>query len=263
MSCPQANMENCDRKRKCLSGPCEGSVYSLSDLDQCLAGEVFSESTCECIATGGAYRLCTSTVATVPPAGGGNTPLNTGYTCAYYSLADPYFSDGLLVVPGIKGTYPSGQYFEEGSYQPAGKACGSGGPDDASDGGPYLFWGFQVSSTSADWTGRCVQNGDIYDISSFPYTGVNYTTSARVSDGSNTCVQTQGVRALSNVGGYLKCNPDGASSFTTSYVNTYYGPGQYSDYFDYDESDGMSFPGGDNEIMWGPMLPPNLPGPQP
>jgi hypothetical protein len=46
MTCPTANMESCDKKCKCVGGPCAGTAYDCAD--PCDPGSEFNAATCEC-----------------------------------------------------------------------------------------------------------------------------------------------------------------------------------------------------------------------
>ena len=47
MTCPTADMESCDKKCKCVGGPCAGTAYDCAD--PCGDLEVFDEASCECV----------------------------------------------------------------------------------------------------------------------------------------------------------------------------------------------------------------------
>jgi hypothetical protein len=47
MTCPTADMESCEKKCKCVGGPCAGLAYDCND--PCGPGFEFDAATCECI----------------------------------------------------------------------------------------------------------------------------------------------------------------------------------------------------------------------
>ena len=57
MACPTADMNGCNKKCKCVGGPCAGRAYDCAD--PCNGG-VFIEESCECFDTAGLWRALVS-----------------------------------------------------------------------------------------------------------------------------------------------------------------------------------------------------------
>ena len=81
MTCPTADMESCDKKCKCVGGPCAGAAYDCDD--PCSAGTEFDAATCSCVSTtpAGPYVRF---VGTYSVAGGAFVP----YTSPWYYTGD-------------------------------------------------------------------------------------------------------------------------------------------------------------------------------
>lgn len=73
MACPTANMNDCNKKCRCVGGPCADTAYNCDD--PCSSG-IFVPSTCECFDASGTWRIVVTTY--ISPGG------MEGYTDVFY-----------------------------------------------------------------------------------------------------------------------------------------------------------------------------------
>ena len=249
MGCPNTgDMDECKKKPRCAWGNCDGQSLPSNPDDYCNPGSIFDEDYCECFSTAGTYRSGTTSGSI-----GGATP-DSYY---YFTLDAPYFNtQGETVIQAIVGQ--DGPLYDNVTTSPPYPS--GGGP--SVEGVPY-FEGNKYPFLTALPIPRC----DNVDLEEYPDI-FGFFLPPQLIKGAFVGGE------LRNLGYYPLTSPKQAYMYCQDTTGNrpldysitteldYIGPGHWSDWFDYNAADGFSFPFF-RDVMIGPKVEPNLPGPNP